>query len=163
MTLREHTVAIIQKNNLTPVSDKAACLAAYMELSNVTGITRAYARNRILEALDRIAHGLDPIQVERRANHGRAGRKPKKIILDDLLKDEIATYVHSVPEDKLLEALSTLPERERKILMLRLELHNGKSHTLQEIGDEMQVTRERVRQIQNRGIKYLIAALQQTS
>jgi RNA polymerase primary sigma factor len=51
--------------------------------------------------------------------------------------------------------LSTLTEREQKILKLRFGLEDGKSHTLEEVGQEFSVTRERIRQIEAKALAKL--------
>ena len=43
--------------------------------------------------------------------------------------------------------LESLNDRERQVIRLRFGLEDGKTHTLEEIGDELNVTRERVRQM----------------
>lgn len=57
--------------------------------------------------------------------------------------------------ERIDTALSRLSERERKILHLRYGLSGGESHTLQEVGKIMQVTRERVRQIEAKAVRKL--------
>lgn len=59
--------------------------------------------------------------------------------------------------ERIDTALSQLSERERKILHLRYGLSNGEPHTLQEVGHIMQVTRERVRQIEAKAVRKLQA------
>lgn len=58
-------------------------------------------------------------------------------------------------QSQLWEALSTLTERERKVLELRFGLQGGEIHTLEEVGEEFQVTRERIRQIEAKALKKL--------
>jgi len=55
----------------------------------------------------------------------------------------------------LLEVLESLDERERKILELRFGIHDGTSRTLEEVGAEFNVTRERVRQIESKALRKL--------
>ncbi len=57
--------------------------------------------------------------------------------------------------ERIDTALSQLSDRERKILHLRYGLSNGEPHTLQEVGHIMQVTRERVRQIEAKAVRKL--------
>lgn len=63
--------------------------------------------------------------------------------------------VHSMLKDNMAEALSTLSERERKILLLRFGLQDGAARTLEEVGKIFRVTRERVRQIEAKALKKL--------
>ena len=51
--------------------------------------------------------------------------------------------------------LGALTEREQKILKLRFGLEDGKSHTLEEVGQEFNVTRERIRQIEAKALRKL--------
>lgn len=58
-------------------------------------------------------------------------------------------------EKKLDEALSSLTDREEKVLRMRYGLFDGRTHTLEEVGKEFNVTRERIRQIENKALKKL--------
>ena len=58
-------------------------------------------------------------------------------------------------QSQLWEALSTLTERERKVLEQRFGLRGGEIRTLEEVGEEFQVTRERIRQIEAKALKKL--------
>jgi RNA polymerase primary sigma factor len=63
--------------------------------------------------------------------------------------------VHSMLKDEMQEALSTLTEREKKILMLRFGIGDGSPRTLEEVGNVFKVTRERVRQIEAKALRKL--------
>jgi len=81
-------------------------------------------------------------------------------VLGDFIEDEDAkTPTESASEQLLKEQvkqiLSTLTEREQKILKLRFGLEDGKSHTLEEVGQEFSVTRERIRQIEAKALAKL--------
>lgn len=69
--------------------------------------------------------------------------KPEDSAANQLLKEQIS------------EVLDTLSDRERKILKMRFGLDGGKSHTLEEVGLEFDVTRERIRQIESKAIAKL--------
>ena len=62
---------------------------------------------------------------------------------------------HLLLRERLNEVLSTLTERERKILELRFGLHDGYARTLEEVGKQFKVTRERIRQIEAKGLRKL--------
>ena len=59
---------------------------------------------------------------------------------------EMTSY--SLLKDKLSDVLTSLTERERKVLELRFGLGDGYSRTLEEVGKQFRVTRERIRQIE---------------
>jgi RNA polymerase primary sigma factor len=61
----------------------------------------------------------------------------------------------AILRDTLDELLSTLSPREARILRLRFGLHDGHFYTLEDIGDKFGVTRERIRQIQQRALQRL--------
>ena len=63
--------------------------------------------------------------------------------------------VRSMLKDEMNSALSTLTEREKKILVLRFGIQDGSARTLEEVGNVFKVTRERVRQIEAKALKKL--------
>ncbi|MCQ2464899.1 MAG: RNA polymerase sigma factor RpoD [Oscillospiraceae bacterium] len=58
-------------------------------------------------------------------------------------------------KEQLNEVLNTLTEREAKVLRLRFGLEDGRSRTLEEVGKEFEVTRERIRQIEAKALRKL--------
>ena len=58
-------------------------------------------------------------------------------------------------KEQLMEVLDTLTDREKKVLMLRFGLKDGRSRTLEEVGKEFNVTRERIRQIEAKALRKL--------
>jgi RNA polymerase primary sigma factor len=80
--------------------------------------------------------------------------------LGDFISDPNALnpYEYSVNEwvkKSLDEVLQTLTDREEKVLRLRYGLLDGKTHTLEEVGREFGVTRERIRQIEGKALRKL--------
>jgi RNA polymerase primary sigma factor len=59
----------------------------------------------------------------------------------------------SLLKDKLGDVLTSLTERERKVLELRFGLTDGYSRTLEEVGKQFKVTRERIRQIEAKALR----------
>ena len=57
--------------------------------------------------------------------------------------------------EQLMEVLDTLTEREQKVLRLRFGLDDGRPRTLEEVGREFNVTRERIRQIEAKALRKL--------
>jgi RNA polymerase primary sigma factor len=62
---------------------------------------------------------------------------------------------HGLLKEHLAAVLGTLPEREQRVLGLRFGLEGGRSRTLEEVGREFQVTRERIRQIESKALRKL--------
>jgi RNA polymerase primary sigma factor len=66
---------------------------------------------------------------------------------------EAASY--ALLKEQLMEVLNTLTEREEKVLRLRFGLDDGRARTLEEVGKEFNVTRERIRQIEAKALRKL--------
>jgi RNA polymerase primary sigma factor len=117
------------------------------EISRSMGISEG----DVLELLD--AMSLEPVSLEMPIGED-----------DDQLSDCIEDQSIPRPEDQAMDALlsqqikkivETLPIRERRVIELRFGLDNGTSRTLEEVSNEMGITRERVRQIELKALKIL--------
>ena len=80
--------------------------------------------------------------------------------LGDFIQDEnvpvpAEAAAATLLREQLDDELATLTEREQKVLRLRFGLDDGKARTLEEVGKEFQVTRERIRQIEAKAIRKL--------
>jgi RNA polymerase primary sigma factor len=80
--------------------------------------------------------------------------------LGDFIKDEDAPAPDDMAsftllKEQLMEVLDTLTPREEKVLRLRFGLDDGKARTLEEVGREFNVTRERIRQIEAKALRKL--------
>src|SRR5215203_5133597 len=118
-----------------------------------------------------IAHELD-LTVDEVDQIRRSAQTPvslEKPVGDDeesefghFITDELAPQPEEVAEDilrkeALVKILGTLSERERRVLELRYGLNGEQPRTLDEVGRTFQVTRERIRQIENQSLKKLRA------
>jgi len=74
-------------------------------------------------------------------------------IADDKITSPDQEVSHSILTDQITEILDTLSEKERKILEMRHGLLDGTYHTLEEVGKEFGVTRERIRQIEAKALE----------
>ncbi|MEE8336982.1 MAG: sigma-70 family RNA polymerase sigma factor, partial [Dehalococcoidia bacterium] len=80
--------------------------------------------------------------------------------LGDFIPDEGAlapadAASHQLLKEQVGDVLSSLTPRERKVLELRFGLEDGRSRTLEEVGREFNVTRERIRQIEAKALRKL--------
>ena len=93
------------------------------------------------------------------AGVGRDGEDEDSVLGDFIEDEDSATPEESASSQLLKEqvqgVLSALSEREQKIIKMRFGLENGKSHTLEEVGQEFAVTRERIRQIEAKALRKL--------
>lgn len=76
-------------------------------------------------------------------------------IADDDTTDQFAATEYVMLREELQEILSTLTDREQRIIKQRFGFEDGRIRTLEEIGKEFHLTRERIRQIEVRAIKRL--------
>lgn len=93
------------------------------------------------------------------AGVGRDGEDEDSVLGDFIEDEDGATPEESATSQLLKEqvqsVLSTLSDREQKIIKMRFGLDGGKSHTLEEVGQEFAVTRERIRQIEAKALAKL--------
>lgn len=80
--------------------------------------------------------------------------------LGDFIEDKILpsppdTVVNITLKEKIEEVLDTITEREAKVLRMRFGLGSGNEHTLEEVGQQFKVTRERIRQIEAKALRKL--------
>ena len=80
--------------------------------------------------------------------------------LGDFIEDENApapaeVASNAMMREQLQEVLHTLTPREEKVIRLRFGLEDGQAHTLEEVGKEFNVTRERIRQIEAKALRKL--------
>ena len=76
-------------------------------------------------------------------------------IQDDHVPVPAEAAAYSVLQEQLEEVLATLSDREAKVLRLRFGLDDGRARTLEEVGKEFNVTRERIRQIEAKALRKL--------
>ena len=80
--------------------------------------------------------------------------------LVDFIRDEEAlspddAALKSITNEAIDEVLNTLAPRERDVIKLRFGLEDGRCHTLEEVGLQFNVTRERIRQIEAKALRKL--------
>lgn len=133
------------------------------------------AAHRLQQLLEReptpaeIAQAID-ISEEKVRRVLEAARQPVSLeqpigeegdsVLGDFIEDErslapIDTAAQQLMREQIDCVLARLPERERKIIQLRYGLNDGRYRTLEEVGKEFGITRERIRQIESKVLKKL--------
>jgi RNA polymerase primary sigma factor len=133
------------------------------------------AKNRLMQSLGRDPNelelaeelGISPDLVTEILNISQApisldlpqdddeNRTLGDMIPDQEVENPEQSTVENLIQDQVREVLDALPAREAQVLMLRYGFTNGRSHTLQEVGEKMGITRERVRQIENQAMSRL--------
>ena len=96
---------------------------------------------------------LDPVSLETPVGEEEDSK------LEDFVQDSAQSVERTVMQTRLKEqvdeALRKLPEREEQVLRLRFGLDDGRERTLEEVGREFNVTRERIRQIEAKALRRL--------
>ncbi len=117
------------------------------EIANEMGITEERVRE-----IQKIAQ--DPVSLETPIGEEEDSH------LSDFIEDEKSTaptdaVSYTMLKEQLIGVLDTLTPREQKVLRLRYGLDDGKGRTLEEVGKEFNVTRERIRQIEAKALRKL--------
>jgi RNA polymerase primary sigma factor len=109
------------------------------------------------EKLDSLieAGAREPISLETPIGDEGEGSELSDLIEDENIPAPEEQAMHSVFRDQLLDVLDTLTPRERRIIELRFGLSDGRGRTLDEVGVEFGVTRERIRQIERQALNKL--------
>ena len=85
----------------------------------------------------------------------RAFRIPYTVRILSAHRTPAEAAAFTLLQDQLNEVLQTLTDREQKVLRLRFGLDDGRARTLEEVGKEFNVTRERIRQIEAKALRKL--------
>ena len=99
-------------------------------------------------------YAQDPLSLESPVGEEEDSHLGDFIPDEDTILPEVAA-TNAVRKDVIAEILDTLNERERKVLELRFGLKDGRCRTLEEVGKEFNVTRERIRQIEIKALRQL--------
>jgi len=164
----------IRQSITRAIADQARTIRIPVHM--VETITRVKkAQNKLLHknghepTVDEVAHELN-LSPDRVREIIRIAQDPVSLeapvgeeedsYLGDFIPDEdapapIDTAMQSVFKDELNKALNTLPEREREVLKFRYGVGYDRSHTLEEVGRQFKVTRERIRQIEAKALRKL--------
>jgi RNA polymerase primary sigma factor len=158
---------LTQKLGREPSTEEIALHSDFLEIDVIEAIRRAKKENILLtpdleaaweEATDKVTNILkvseEPISLERPVGD------EDNSTLGDFIEDSEATVpmdaaARELLRDQIQASLSALTERERQVLELRFGLVDGKDHTLEEVSQYFEVTRERIRQIEAKALRKL--------
>lgn len=128
-------------------------------------LNREPTNDEIAKALDMEPEKVDYVMRIKQdiasldASVGREG-DDEDSVLGDFVEDEERispeeSASNQILKEQLSEIISTLTDREQKIIRLRFGIGGGRPHTLEEVGNEFDVTRERIRQIEAKALSKL--------
>jgi len=116
------------------------------------------ARRRLKQAARKVRH-LMRVSQEPMSLETPVGSEDSSALVDFIADDSVAGPAEQTDQELLREqmrdSLESLTERERSVLALRFGLVDGKSRTLEEVGQEFGVTRERIRQVEAKALRKL--------
>lgn len=130
-----------------------------------TELNREPTNEEIAKALDMEPEKVDYVMRIKQdiasldASVGRDG-DDEDSVLGDFVEDEERdspeeSAANQILKEQLSEIIATLTDREQKIIRLRFGIGGGRPHTLEEVGNEFDVTRERIRQIEAKALSKL--------
>jgi RNA polymerase primary sigma factor len=159
--------SLVQTLGREPTSDDLALEAGYLDPKDIQTInntrvenaplpedvrrrwTRAAAKvNRILRAMEEPMSLDSPVGNEDNSQLG-------DFIEDEEALEPMDAAAREMLRESVKNALAVLSDREREVLELRFGLVDGKDHTLEEVGQYFNVTRERIRQIEAKALRKL--------
>ena len=158
---------LTQELGRDPTNEELALEVGYLPASDVQAILRAHSEEtplppdlqRRLEIatlkIDRVLRSAEePISID-----GPVGDEDSSSLGDFIPDEDAPSPMDSASRQMLREqvqsALTSLSDREREVLELRFGLKDGKDHTLEEVSNFFDVTRERIRQIEAKALRKL--------
>ena len=96
-----------------------------------------------------------PLSLESPINEDEEESELGMFIEDQVTPTPIQSTYERMLREKIEEVLGTLPAREARILRMRFGLENGRTYTLEEVGQKFGLTRERIRQIESKALRRL--------
>ena len=158
---------LTQELGRDPTNEELALEVGYLPASDVQAIMRAHSEEtplppdlqRRLEVatlkIDRVLRSAEePVSID-----GPVGDEDSSSLGDFIPDEDAPSPMDSASRQMLREqvqsALTSLSDREREVLELRFGLKDGKDHTLEEVSNFFDVTRERIRQIEAKALRKL--------
>jgi RNA polymerase primary sigma factor len=158
---------LTQELGRDPTTEELAMEVGYLPASDVQAILRAHAEEKALppdlqnrldiatQKINRVLRSAEePVSID-----GPVGDEDSSS-LGDFIEDEDApspldSASRQMLREQMQDALTFLTDREREVLELRFGLKDGRDHTLEEVSDFFDVTRERIRQIEAKALRKL--------
>lgn len=98
---------------------------------------------------------MDPMSLETPVGNNEDSTELGDFIEDESVVEPVDAASKELLREQIRNVLSFLSDREREVLEMRFGLNDGKDHTLEEVGKEFGVTRERIRQIEAKALRKL--------
>ncbi|RUA18039.1 MAG: RNA polymerase sigma factor RpoD, partial [Clostridia bacterium] len=144
----------VELNLIDPPEEREAIKQAQSKGEPLTSMQKRALRRGASKVRNIIRIAQEPMSLETPVG------SEENSFLGDFIKDENApepvdAATRQLLREQMKEILEELTNRERRVLEMRFGLTNGRSHTLEEVGQEFGVTRERIRQIEAKALRKL--------
>jgi RNA polymerase primary sigma factor len=158
---------LTQQLGRAPTTEEVAIESGFLDLKDQQAIKRSLSGTGLLSPEIRrrwIRAAAKVNRVMRAAEEPMSLESPvgseDNSMLGDFIEDEDAlepmdAAAREMLREQVKNALAVLSDREREVLEMRFGLVDGKDHTLEEVGQHFQVTRERIRQIEAKALRKL--------
>ncbi len=159
---------MVQKLGREPKVEELVLEHDYLEPKDTTQIREALARDEQVDPLlfrkwrqatgkvrNILRISQDPMSLELPVGSDDDSTQLGDFIEDESVEEPIDAASKELLREQVRNVLGFLTERERQVIEMRFGLNDGKDHTLEEVGREFGVTRERIRQIEAKALRKL--------
>ncbi len=159
---------LVQKLGHEPTVEELALELNYLTVEEADQIKASLAADRPLDPIlsrkwrqavakvrDILRISMDPMSLETPVGNSDDSTELGDFIEDESVVEPVDAASKELLREQIRNVLSFLSEREREVLEMRFGLHDGKDHTLEEVGKSFGVTRERIRQIEAKALRKL--------
>ncbi len=159
---------MVQKLGREPKVEELVLELDYLEPKETTQIREALARDEQVDPLlfrkwrqatgkvrNILRISQDPMSLELPVGNDDDSTQLGDFIEDESVEEPIDAASKELLREQVRNVLGFLTERERQVIEMRFGLNDGKDHTLEEVGREFGVTRERIRQIEAKALRKL--------
>jgi RNA polymerase primary sigma factor len=159
---------LVQEFGREPTVEELALELDYMTPDEVSAIKEAQNtdeqidpvlnrkwRQAVSKIRDIMRISMDPMSLETPVGNNEDSTELGDFIEDESVEEPVNAASKELLREQIRNVLSFLSDREREVLEMRFGLNDGKDHTLEEVGKEFGVTRERIRQIEAKALRKL--------
>ena len=153
---REPTVEelALELDYMTP-EESSAIKVALQNDEPVDPILGRKWRQAVSKIRDIMRISMDPMSLETPVGNNEDSTELGDFIEDESVEEPVNAASKELLREQIRNVLNFLSDREREVLEMRFGLNDGKDHTLEEVGKEFGVTRERIRQIEAKALRKL--------
>ena len=159
---------LTQEFNRQPTDEEITLFSGFLKIDDIEAVQKAHEDHsslprdvdlRLQRATRKVRHILQssksPLSLDSPVGGEDGNNQLGDFIQDNDAQQPLDAASSEMMREQVKNALAILSERERQVLELRFGLLDGKTHTLEEVGQYFNVTRERIRQIEAKALRKL--------